>query len=85
MLPVVVCQFLLQLRYPPQFVEEPLVYGRQLVDVIHTHAAVKGLKRRHGTNVNVAETFISGRAQITVSLGSSRLSHQMIIKDGANN
>lgn len=43
-LPPVVCQVLLQLCYPVEFVEEPLVYGRQLVDLINTHAAVEGLK-----------------------------------------
>lgn len=42
-LPSVVCQVLLQLCYPAEFVEEPLVYGRQLVDLINTHAAVEGL------------------------------------------
>lgn len=85
MLPVVIRQFLLQLRYPTQFVEEPLVNGRQLVDAIDTHAAVKGLNRRHGTDLDVAVifitvNFISGRAQITVSLDSSMLSNQMLMK-----
>lgn len=64
-LPVVVCQVLLQLGYPAQFVEEPLVYGRQLVDAIDTHAAVKGLNRRDGTGWNGAAIFINGSAQIT--------------------
>ena len=43
-LPPVVCQMLLQLCYPVELVEEPLVYGRQLVDLIDTHATVEGLK-----------------------------------------
>ena len=43
--PVEVCHVLLQLCDPVQFVEEPLVDGGQLVDLIDSHPAVKGLKR----------------------------------------
>ena len=43
-LPPVVCQVLLQLCYPTELVEEPLVYGCQLVDLIDTHSTVEGLK-----------------------------------------
>lgn len=79
MLPVVVCQFMLQLSDSTQFMEEPLVYGRQFVDAIDAHAAVKGLNHRHGTDLNFAvnfitEKFISVRAQVTVLLDFSRLS-----------
>lgn len=85
MLPVVVHQFLLQLSDPTQFMEEPLVYSRQFVDVIDAHAAVKGLNRRRRTDVNLAvilivAKFISGRAQITVLLDFSKLSDQMPMK-----
>lgn len=45
-LPPVVRQVLLQLCYPVEFVEEPLIYGRQLVDLIYTHTTVEGLKRK---------------------------------------
>lgn len=45
--------------------EEPLVYGRQLVDAIDAHAAVKGLDHRDGTDLNGATIFINGSAQIT--------------------
>lgn len=45
--------------------KEPLVYGRQLVDAIDTHAAVKGLNRRDGTGLNGVTIFINGSAQIT--------------------
>lgn len=45
-LPPVVCQVLLQLCYPTELVEEPLVYGCQLVDLIDTHSTVEGLKSR---------------------------------------
>lgn len=44
--------------------KEPLVYGRQLVDAIDTHAAVKGLNRRDGTGLNGVTIFINGSAQI---------------------
>lgn len=80
MLPVVVRQLLLQLRYPTQFVEEPLVYGRQLVDAIDTHATVQGL---NGTDLNVAVIFITTKfisAQIRDVLGSSRSYIQMLVK-----
>lgn len=50
-LPPVACQVLLQLCYPVELVEEPLVYGRQLVDLINTHAAVEGLKSREGRQI----------------------------------
>lgn len=50
-LPPVVCQVLLQLCYPVELVEEPLVYGRQLVDLINTHATVEGLKSRKGRQI----------------------------------
>lgn len=45
-LPSVVAQLLLQLRDLVEFVEEPLVDGRQLVDVIDAHAAMEGLGSR---------------------------------------
>lgn len=78
-LPVVVCQVLLHLGDPTQFVEEPLVYGRQLVDAIDTHAAVKGLNRRGGTDSNLTVIFINAhRSQ--VSHTSSKVSNQMLMK-----
>lgn len=42
-LPSVAAQLLLQLCDLVEFVEEPLVDGRQLVDVIDAHAAMEGL------------------------------------------
>lgn len=44
--PLVLSQAPLQFRYPVEFVEEPLVDGCQLVDLIHAHAAVEGLQGR---------------------------------------
>lgn len=59
-LPPVVCQVLLQLCYPVEFVEEPLVYGCQLVDLINTHATVEGLKSRDKkTDWHVTFIFIT--------------------------
>lgn len=44
LIPLVVCQLLLQLCYPVEFVKKPLIYGRQLVDLINTHTAMESLK-----------------------------------------
>lgn len=54
-LPVVLRQVLLLLCYPMEFVEEPLVYGCQLVDLIHTHTAVEGLR---GTDMKQTRRYI---------------------------
>lgn len=62
-LPVVLGQASLQLRYPAQFVQEPLVDGRQLVDAVDAHATVEGLNRKNGTGLNVI--FIGGSTQVT--------------------
>lgn len=67
-LPPVVCQVLLQLCYPVQFVEEPLVYGRQLVDLINTHAAVEGLKSRDMKQICMLHLFSSPSSSSSMAL-----------------
>lgn len=58
-LPSVVAQLLLQLRDLVQFVEEPLVDGRQLMDAIHAHATMEGLGRREKNKISKTDLQIA--------------------------
>lgn len=45
-LPAVVSKVLLQLCYSAKFVEEPLFYGRELMNLINTHTIMQRLKSK---------------------------------------
>lgn len=55
-LPSVVAQLLFQLRDLVEFVEEPLVDGRQLMDAIDVHATMEGLRCREKKQNKINKT-----------------------------
>lgn len=52
-LPSIVAQLLFQLRDLVEFVEEPLVDGRQLMDAIDVHATMEGLGCREKNKIKL--------------------------------